>query len=363
MSYEDFFQLREQPFSNAPDARYYFNSSQHSQALLRLKHAASTNVGLAVLVGDIGAGKTTLARHLLDDLDEREFESALLVIVHSAITSEWLLRKIAAQLGVEEIPEGKIETLAAIYHRLLKIKEEGRKAVVLIDEAQMLQSRELMEEFRGLLNLELPAHKLITFIFFGLQSLDQTLALDEPLQQRVALRYRLSAMGLDSTAAYIRHRLQVAGGGDREIFRPEAMELIHRYSRGIPRLINVICDNCLFEAYLIRKDHIDASVVEGVVADLGLKASARAGPAALRSPAPRQGSGPAQPPAPAAGARVRRRPRAGAAPDPPTAASTRCSTARRWTRSACSGKSSRPLISSPRCASRVARRCSSTPAR
>jgi hypothetical protein len=144
--------------------------------------------------------------------------------------------------------------------------------VVLIDEAQMLQSRELMEEFRGLLNLELPAHKLITFIFFGLQSLDQTLALDEPLQQRVALRYRLSAMGLDSTAAYIRHRLQVAGGADREIFRPEAVQLIHRYSRGIPRLINVICDNCLFEAYLIRKDHIDASVVEGVVADLGLKA-------------------------------------------------------------------------------------------
>jgi general secretion pathway protein A len=287
VSYEEFFKLREQPFSNAPDARYYFDSSQHGQALLRLKHAASTNVGLAVLVGDIGAGKTTLARHLLDELDEREFESALLVVVHSAVTSEWLLRKIAAQIGVEEIPEGKIETLAAIYHRLLKIKEEGRKAVVLIDEAQMLQSRELMEEFRGLLNLELPAHKLVTFIFFGLQSLDQTLALDEPLQQRVALRYRLSAMGLDSTAAYIRHRLKVAGGTDQETFRPEALALIHRYARGIPRLINVICDNCLFEAYLVRKDHIDASVVEGVVADLGLKAGTRTPvPAAAAAAAP-----------------------------------------------------------------------------
>ena len=107
MSYEEFFQLREQPFSNAPVSRYYFNSSQHSQALLRLKHAARSNVGLAVLVGDIGAGKTTLARRLLDELDEREFESALLVIVHSAITAEWLLRKIAAQLGVEENPEGE----------------------------------------------------------------------------------------------------------------------------------------------------------------------------------------------------------------------------------------------------------------
>ncbi len=271
MSYEEFFYLREQPFSNAPDARYYFNSSQHSEALLRLKHAARSNVGLAILVGDIGAGKTTLARHLLDELDEAEFESALLVVVHSAITAEWLLRKIAAQLGVEEPPADKVEILAAIYHRLLKIKEEGRKAVVLIDEAQMLQSRELMEEFRGLLNLELPAYKLVTFIFFGLQSLDQTLALDEPLRQRVALRYRLSAMGLDSTAAYIRHRLGVAGAGEREVFRPEAIALIHRYSRGIPRLVNVICDNCLFEAYLIKKDHIDAAVVEGVAGDLGLK--------------------------------------------------------------------------------------------
>lgn len=275
MSYEGFFHLREQPFSNAPDARYYFDSSQHGEALLRLKHAARSNVGLAVLVGEIGAGKTTLARRLLDELDEGEFESALLVVVHSAITAEWLLRKIAAQLGVEPIPEAKLETLSAIYHRLLAIREEGRKAVVLIDEAQMLQSRELMEEFRGLLNLELPAHKLVTFIFFGLQSLDQTLALDEPLQQRVALRYRLSAMGLDSTSAYIRHRIQVAGGA-QEIFRPEAIALIHRYARGIPRLVNVICDNCLFEAYLIRKDHIDAAVVEGVVADLGLKANALA---------------------------------------------------------------------------------------
>jgi type II secretory pathway predicted ATPase ExeA len=271
VSYEEFFQLREQPFSNAPDGRYYFNSSQHGEALLRLMHAVRSNAGLAVLVGDIGAGKTTLARRLLDELDEQRFESALLVVVHSSITAEWLLRKIAVQLGVEEVPDGRVEILAAIYHRLLKIRQEGRRAVVLIDEAQMLQSRELMEEFRGLLNLELPAHKLVTFVFFGLPSLDQTLALDEPLRQRVALRYRLSAMGPDTTAAYIRHRLRVAGGGDREIFHPDALALIHRYARGIPRLVNVICDNCLFEAFLIKKDRIDAALVEGVAGDLGLR--------------------------------------------------------------------------------------------
>jgi len=290
MSYEEFFQLREQAFSNAPDARYYFNSSQHSEALLRLKHAASSNVGLAVLVGDIGAGKTTLARRLLDELEESRFESALLVVVHSSITAEWLLHKIAAQLGVEHPPEGRVEILSAIYHRLLEIREEGRTAVVLIDEAQMLASRELMEEFRGLLNLELPAHKLVTFVFFGLPSLDQTLALDEPLQQRVALRYRLSAMNPESTAAYIRHRLRVAGAGDREIFRPEAVALIHRHSRGIPRLINVICDNCLFEAFLVKKEAIDAAVVEGVARDLGLTP-----PAAGKAGARPAGAGAAAP--------------------------------------------------------------------
>jgi type II secretory pathway predicted ATPase ExeA len=306
VSYEDFFRLRELPFSNAPDARYYFNSTQHSEALLRLKHAARSNVGLAVLVGDVGAGKTTLARHLLDELDEREFESALLVVVHSSVTAEWLLRKIAAQLGVEEPPTGKIEILTAIYRRLLAIRGEGRKAVILIDEAQMLQSRELMEEFRGLLNLELPAHKLVTFIFFGLSNLDRTLALDEPLQQRVALRYRLGAMDLASSTAYIRHRLQVAGGGDREIFPPEAVALIHRCARGIPRLINVICDNCLFEAFLVRKDRIDQAVVEGVVADLGLKAAAGAEVPARVVPSVVPSAEPAPQPPAAAGSPSRR---------------------------------------------------------
>jgi hypothetical protein len=106
-------------------------------------------------------------------------------------------------------------------------------------------------------------------------------------------------MGLDSTTAYIRHRLQVAGGPDREIFQPEAIQLIHRYARGIPRLINVICDNCLFEAYLIRKDHIDASVVEGVVADLGLKSGALPpAPAAAKAPATAAADSKAPQPAP-----------------------------------------------------------------
>ena len=120
MSYQEFFHLREQPFSNAPDSRYYFDSSQHSEAMLRLMHAARSNVGLALLVGDIGTGKTTLARRLLDELDEQNFESALLVVVHSSITPEWLLKKIALQLGVEKVPPEKIEILSAIYRCMLQ---------------------------------------------------------------------------------------------------------------------------------------------------------------------------------------------------------------------------------------------------
>jgi type II secretory pathway predicted ATPase ExeA len=270
LSYQEFFNLKEHPFSNAPDGRFYFNSAQHGEAMLRLMHAARSNVGLALLVGDIGAGKTTVARRMLDELDEREFESALLVVVHSSITPEWLLKKIAQQLGVKQSPEGKVEILSAIYHRLLEIRDEGRKAVVLVDEAQMLQTRELMEEFRGLLNLELPEQKLVTFVFFALTSIDQNLALDEPLKQRVALRYRLSGMKVESTAAYIRHRLKVAGG-ERELFTAEALDLIHTYSRGIPRLINVICDNSLFESFLVKKETVDAEAIENVATDLGLQ--------------------------------------------------------------------------------------------
>jgi type II secretory pathway predicted ATPase ExeA len=273
MSYQDFFHLQEAPFTNAPDNKYYFNSSQHGEAMLRLMHAARSNVGLALLVGDIGAGKTTLARRLLDELDEARYESALLVVVHSSITPEWLLRKIALQLGVEKMPTEKIEILSAIYHRLLRIREEGRKAVVLIDEAQMLQTQELMEEFRGLLNLELPEQKLVTFIFFALSSIDKNLALDEPLKQRVALRYRLGSMKVDSTVAYVQHRLRIAGCG-KELFQPRSLVLIHSYSRGIPRLINIICDNSLFEAFLIKKETIDEEIVESVATDIGLQKAA-----------------------------------------------------------------------------------------
>ncbi|HXX30684.1 MAG TPA: AAA family ATPase [Myxococcaceae bacterium] len=284
MSYLDHFGLAEEPFSNAPVTRFYFESPQHAQALVRLRHAVSSMKGLCVLVGDIGAGKTTLARRLLDALPEEEYEAALFVIIHSGVTAGWLLKRIALQLGVENPANEKLALLGQLYQRLMHIHEQGRKAVVLIDEAQMLASRELMEEFRGLLNLEVPERKLISFVFFGLPDIEQNLRLDPPLAQRVAMRYRLEPFTLASTEAYVRHRIQTAGG-TRLPFTAEALAALHRLSGGSPRVINTLCDNALFEAFLGRETVVDARRIEEIARSLSIGSSGSE-PPARRAPAP-----------------------------------------------------------------------------
>jgi general secretion pathway protein A len=278
VNYLEFYELSQEPFSNAPVSRFYYGSAQHAQALMRLTHAVSNMKGLAVLVGDIGAGKTTLARRMLDSLPEEEYEAALLVIIHSGITASWLLRRIALQLGVEAPAEEKLALLSQLYQRLVRIYEQGKKAVVLIDEAQMLASREIMEEFRGLLNLEVPERKLLSFVFFGLPELEDNLRLDPPLAQRVALKYRLESLRAEDTDAYVRHRLRLAGAG-RVPFLPQAIERVHAHSRGTPRLINTICDNALFEGFVARARDIDDKAVDRVARDLGLEAAAPPAPA------------------------------------------------------------------------------------
>ena len=254
-------------------SRFYYNSAQHSQALTRLMHAVSYMKGLSILIGDIGAGKTTLARRMLDSLPESEYEAALLVIIHSGITANWLLRRIALQLGVENPAQEKLALLSQLYQRLLQIYESGKKAVVLIDEAQMLETRELMEEFRGLLNLEVPERKLISFVFFGLPEIEKNLKLDPPLAQRVALRYKLEPFSQESTEAYIKHRLRLAGC-PRMPFTLEALVAVHQRSGGTPRVINSICDNALFETFLAREQLISDALIHRIADNLGLQGSA-----------------------------------------------------------------------------------------
>ena len=269
MDFLEFYNLTEHPFSNAIDSKFYFSSSLHSDALLRLKYSVDSMKGLAVVVGDVGTGKTTLARRLLDDLDEEKYEAALLIVLHTSVTSDWLLKKIAMQMGVENVADSKLEILSQLYKRLVEIHESGLKAAILMDEVQMLKSKEIMEEFRGLLNMEVEGGNLLTLVMFGLPELEEILAWDMPLKQRVAIKYKTSGFDEDLTREYVAHRLQVAGCQE-EIFTPESITAIHRYSRGVPRLINTVCDNAILEGFFIKEKPVGTGVIDTVAANLDL---------------------------------------------------------------------------------------------
>lgn len=271
MSYEKYFNLKEHPFSNAPDVRFWYDSGEHSEAMVRIMHAVETRKGLTVMIGDIGTGKTLLARRLLEALaeDEGNYEASLLVVVHSEVTADWMLRKIAQQLGVEDLAEKKGEVLNQLYERLMEIYEEGKKAVVIIDEANMLRKKEIYEEFRGLLNLEVPGNKLIGLILLGMPELEEYLKLDPPLVQRVALKFRLRSLTERSTQEYIKHRLTVAGC-ENDLFDLEAHQTVYKYSKGIPRIINTLCDNALLEAYIAKRNIVDKVTMEEVAESQGM---------------------------------------------------------------------------------------------
>jgi len=274
MDYLEFYKLKEYPFANIVEDKFYYNSTQRAETITRIKYAIDTRKGLAVVLGDIGTGKTTIARKILDELDETQYEAALLVVIHSSVTADWLIRKMAIQLGVKNPANSKLELIGQIYEKLNAINETGLKPAILIDEVQMLQSREIMEEFRGLLNMEVPEGKLVTFVFFGLPELEDLLSLDEPLKQRVVIRCKLTPFTEDVTKDYILHRLRISGC-EKDIFTDTTIKAIHFYSNGIPRLINTVCDNALLEGFILKKKEIDKDTIESVAVSLGLKTEER----------------------------------------------------------------------------------------
>lgn len=271
MSYEQYFNLTEQPFSTAPDSRFYFDSKPHKEALLKILHAAETMKGLVVIIGDIGTGKTLLARRALEEMEKQDqFVESLLVMVHSEISPEWLLKRIAQQIGINKPAEKKIELLPQLYERLMEINASGKKAVIVIDEANMLKTKDIFEEFRGLLNIEIPGKKLLTLILIGMPELEENIALDPAFQQRIAIKHYLSKLNREETYNYIMHRMKVAGA-KRDIFSDMAIEAIYSFTAGTPRLINIICDNALLEAFLLKRDKVDLSIIESVASDLNLR--------------------------------------------------------------------------------------------
>ncbi len=271
MSYEAFYSLKEQPFSNAPDSRFFYESEQHSEAMVRIMHAIDTMKGLTVMLGDSGTGKTILARKVNERLyNDPQYHAALLVIIHGEVTPDWFLRKIATQFDIEKPGEDKKTVFTQLAEKLQQTHEAGKKAVLLVDEANMLQNKAIFEEMRGLLNLEVPGKKLLSFVLIGLPDLEDHIKMDPPLAQRVALRFSLKYLTMPSTVAYISHRMRVAGS-QKDIFTQDALVEIFHYSKGIPRLINTICDNALLEGYLTRRTQLDANIIHTVTQDLGLK--------------------------------------------------------------------------------------------
>jgi type II secretory pathway predicted ATPase ExeA len=269
VEYLQYYHFQEEPFSNSPSKHFYFESKQHTEALLKMEYAAKNMKGLGVLAGEIGAGKTTIAKQLIEKLDESEFEASMLVIVQPQLKPSWIFRKIALQVGIMDPPEDRVRLISVLYNKLIDIYEEGRKTVVIIDEAQMLSGQEMMQEIRGLLNFESGSQKLITFLFFGLPQIEDNLRLDPALEQRVAIRQFLSALKHGSSIEYIKHRLKVAGG-NADLLTDEALHMVYKYSRGIPRQINTICDNALLEGFFQNKDSIDVNIIRDVVSDLRL---------------------------------------------------------------------------------------------
>jgi len=273
MDYESFFGLKEKPFSTSPDERFYYDSPQHSKAMKKIFHCVENRLGLSLLVADIGMGKTTMARRMLNILSSDDiYEVSLLVIIHPDISAGWLLKKISLQLGVDEKSDDREKIVTGLYKKLQEYHDKDKKVAVLIDEGNMLRGKDTMEEIRGLLNIETESQHLLNFVIFGLPEMETNLKQDEALYQRTAIRTTLKPLDFQSVREYISHRIKVAGG-DSIPFSDESLEMIHKYSGGKPRTINIICENAILEAFLEKKKTINSKLMQVVLEDLALTES------------------------------------------------------------------------------------------
>lgn len=263
--YEQFYGFTEPPFNITPDPRFLFFSERHRQAYNHLLFGIRERKGFIQLTGEVGAGKTTLCRKLLEELGP-EVKTAL--VLNPSLTVTQLLRTILGELGLKA-PRDRAGCLAALNRYLLERLAAGEEVVLLIDEAQDL-SRELLEQVRLLSNLETDQRKLLQIVLVGQPELRE--ALDarglRQLRQRITVRYHLEPLDAEDTERYIRYRVQVAGGNSRPTFNRWALRSIYRYSRGVPRLINAVCDKTLLCGYVLGTDRLLGRHVRRAIREL-----------------------------------------------------------------------------------------------
>jgi type II secretory pathway predicted ATPase ExeA len=276
--YEAYYGFSEKPFSLTPDPKYLYRSQSHGNAFDLLQYAIRRREGFAVVTGDIGTGKTTLCRALLEQIDRTTFTA---LVLNPFLTEEDLLRRILQDFGVisrEEIKVGRIanvtkqELIEALYDFLLSLIPLKASAVLIIDEAQNLPLP-VLEQIRILSNLETDKEKLLQIILVGQLNLQTLLRSPEmrQLDQRVSIRYELKPLDDETVAAYVAHRLTIAGGGAAVSFTAKALQQVHRWSGGIPRLINLICDRALLAAFSVRANRITPEMVTHAADSLDLQ--------------------------------------------------------------------------------------------
>ena len=282
--YETYYGFAERPFSLTPDPKYLYRSPSHANAFELLQYAVSRREGFVVITGDIGTGKTTICRALLEQIDRTTYTA---LVLNPFLSEEDLLKRILQDFGVmsrEEIKAGhlagisKQDLIERLYEFLLGLIALKANAVLIIDEAQNLPLS-VLEQIRILSNLETDKEKLLQIILVGQLNLETLLRSPElrQLDQRVSIRYQLEPLDRETVGAYVAHRLTIAGGSAAVTFAPRALDALHRLSGGVPRLINLICDRALLAAFSLRENRITPEIVNHAAESLDVRRSSNAG--------------------------------------------------------------------------------------
>ncbi len=265
--YLEHFGLRELPFQLTPDPRFLYLSPGHARAKAYMEYTLWNRDSFVVVTGDVGSGKTTLIQDLVEGLDH----SVVLARIHQTQLDELeFFQAVLVEFGFKPFGKGKVELLDMLNSYLVEQHRQGRHVLLIIDEAQNLTPR-VLEEVRLLTGLETSEGKLINLILVGQPELRDVLNAPgmEQLNQRIRFRFHLKPLAPEDIAEYIRHRLSVAGyQGESDLFGPELMPLIERYTGGVPRLINILCDTALISAYVDQRETIDTAVMEDAIAEL-----------------------------------------------------------------------------------------------